>query len=136
MGIRRDETRRRRGYDAEVRSRPASQVHVSRDGNVAAASCLDGSARLLEVATGTQLNLYTGHAHEKYALESCFAHNDAYLCSGSEDGRVLVWRLVEATVAAELKGHDRAACSVDWHPNRACVLVGSHDGTASCWEAT
>jgi mitogen-activated protein kinase organizer 1 len=114
---------------------PVTSVSVSRDGHVAVASCLDGSARLIEVATGTQLNRYTGHAHEKYALESCFSHDDAYLCSGSEDGRVVVWRLVEATVVCELKAHTAAACSVRWHPKCARLLVGSHDGTASVWEA-
>ena len=69
------------------------------------------------------------------ALESCFSHDDAYLCSGSEDGRVVVWRLVEATVVCELKAHTAAACSVRWHPKCARLLVGSHDGTASVWEA-
>ena len=100
-----------------------------------AASCLDGSARLLEVDSGTQLNLYSGHVHKTYALESCFAHNDAHLASGSEDGRVVVWRLVEATVACELAGvHRAAAATLSWHPKRAALLVGSHDGTASFWE--
>jgi mitogen-activated protein kinase organizer 1 len=114
---------------------PVTSVKVSRDGHVAAASCLDRSARLIEVATGTQLNLYKGHKHETYALESCFSHDDAYLCSGSEDGRVVVWRLVEATVIADFKAANSAACSVSWHPKCASVLVASHDGTASVWSA-
>ena len=96
---------------------------------------MDRSCRLIEVATGTQLNLYKGHKHETYALESCFSHDDAYLCSGSEDGRVVVWRLVEATVIADFKAANSAACSVSWHPKCASVLVASHDGTASVWEA-
>ena len=114
---------------------PVTSVKVSRDGHVAAASCLDRSCRLIEVATGTQLNLYKGHKHETYALESCFSHDDAYLCSGSEDGRVVVWRLVEATVIADFKAANSAACSVSWHPKCAQVLVASHDGTASVWAA-
>ena len=55
------------------------------------------------------------------------------MCSGSEDGRVVVWRLVEATVIADFKAANSAACSVSWHPKCASVLVASHDGTASVW---
>ena len=85
--------------------------------------------------SGLQLNLYTGHAHAKYALESTFSHNDAYLASGSEDGNAKVWRLVEASVAADLKGaHATAATSLAWHPSRASVLLAAFDGTVSLWE--
>ena len=114
---------------------PVTSVSVSRDGACLAASCLDGSARLLELDSGLQLNLYTGHAHAKYALESTFSHNDAYLASGSEDGNAKVWRLVEASVAADLKGaHATAATSLAWHPSRASVLLAAFDGTVSLWE--
>ena len=114
---------------------PVTSVALSRDGACVAASCLDSSARLLELDSGAQLNLYTGHAHSKYALECTFSHNDAHLASGSEDGAPKVWRLVEATVAADLAGaHKAAATSLAWHPRQADVLVASHDGTVSLWE--
>ena len=114
---------------------PVPSVALRRDGACVAASCLDSSARLLELDSGAQLNLYTGHAHAKYALECTFSHNDAHLASGSEDGAPKVWRLVEATVAADLAGaHRAAATSLAWHPRQADVLVASHDGTVSLWE--
>lgn len=72
---------------------------------------------------------------QRYALESCFSHNDAYLASGSEDGRVLVWRLVEASVAATLEGaHAAATGALSWHPTQPKVLAASFDGTVSLWE--
>ncbi|KAH8074413.1 hypothetical protein JL721_1973 [Aureococcus anophagefferens] len=118
-----------------TRGVPVTSVALSRDGACVAASCLDSSARLLELDSGAQLNLYTGHAHCKYALECTFSHNDAHLASGSEDGAPKVWRLVEATVAADLAGaHKAAATSLAWHPRQADVLVASHDGTVSLWE--
>lgn len=97
---------------------PITSLALSRDGACLAASCLDSSVRLLELNGGTQLNLYTGHKHDSFKLDACLSHDDAHLASGapfpvrnvitlsaaSEDGRVVIWRLVEADVAAQLTG--------------------------------
>lgn len=142
---------------------PVTSLALSRDGACLAASCLDSSVRLLELNGGTQLNLYTGHKHDSFKLDACLSHDDAHLASGaslplrtvitlsaaSEDGRVVIWRLVEADVAAELKGVHTcvvvssrmtlffarcAVASVAWHPSQASVLAASFDGTISLWE--
>ncbi len=38
---------------------------------------------------------YSGHKNSDYKLDSCLSHDDAYVVSGSEDGRVCFWDLVE-----------------------------------------
>ena len=40
---------------------------------------------------------YKGHSNSDYKLDSCLSHNDAYVVSGSEDGRVCFWDLVEVS---------------------------------------
>ncbi|KAK7250337.1 RNA splicing protein [Aureococcus anophagefferens] len=49
---------------------PVTSVALSRDGACVAASCLDSSARLLELDSGAQLNLYTGHARTAIITEN------------------------------------------------------------------
>lgn len=114
---------------------PVTAVALSGDGACLAASCLDSSLRLLELQGGAQLNLYKGHDHASFALEACFSNDDAHVASCSEDGRVLVWHLVEASLAFELRdAHRQATSSISWHPKRAAALVASFDGTISLWE--
>ena len=38
---------------------------------------------------------YKGHQNEDYKVDSCLTHDDAHVVSGSEDGRVCFWDLVE-----------------------------------------
>lgn len=38
---------------------------------------------------------YKGHVNGDYKLDSCLSHDDAHVISGSEDGRVCFWDLVE-----------------------------------------
>ena len=38
---------------------------------------------------------YKGHKNSDYKLDSSLSHDDAYIVSGSEDGRICFWDLVE-----------------------------------------
>ena len=38
---------------------------------------------------------YKGHVNTDYKLDSCLSHDDGHVISGSEDGRVFFWDLVE-----------------------------------------
>ena len=38
---------------------------------------------------------YKGHRNEDYKVDSCLTHDDAHIVSGSEDGQVCFWDLVE-----------------------------------------
>ena len=40
---------------------------------------------------------YKGHRNADYKLDSCLSHDDAYVISGSEDGRIYFWDLVEVS---------------------------------------
>ena len=124
---------------ADALGEPVTGVALSHDGQCVVASCLEGAGgggavRLLELGTGQLLNDYRGHAHASFALESCLSRTDAHVLSGSEDGRVLAWRLVEGAVAVTLRAHKRAVCSLACHPTESCVLAASHDGTVSVWD--
>lgn len=45
---------------------------------------------------------FVGHKNSKYKVESCLSSSNAHVLSGSEDGKVVVWDLVEV---CGIEGH-------------------------------
>ncbi|CAM9834538.1 unnamed protein product [Chrysoparadoxa australica] len=114
---------------------PVTWVSISNDGNCVLASCLSEHAclRLLEKHTGTALNHYTGHTNSMYGVESCFSNDDACVMSGSEDGSIRIWDLVDAKVIRKLQGHSKTVCSIAYNPKQSMLISSSYDGTALVW---
>ena len=54
------------------------------------------------VAEQTLCFRYTGHKNESYKIDSVISSSDKYIFSGSEDGHVYVWDLVEVRSASLL----------------------------------
>lgn len=77
---------------------PVSKVSLSNDENCILASCLNSSIRLIEKDSGELLQTYTGHKNEDFKLWSALDPSDAYVVSGSEDGKIYYWELVEGTI--------------------------------------
>lgn len=114
-------------------ARAMTSLRLSNDGNCVLLSCLDNSIRLLDKGTGGLLGEYKGHQHNSYSIESCFTNTDAHVVSGSEDSKIYFWDLVEAKVVHTLAGHSKPVVSLDFHPDRICMVSASSDGTAKCW---
>eukprot|EP00752_Nemacystus_decipiens_P010298 g9175.t1 len=112
---------------------PVTHASVSHDGKCLLVTCLGGVVRLLEKSSGAQLNTYSGHLHKSYRIESWLANTDAHVISGSEDGHVHIWDIVEAKVSRLLKHHTRPVCSMSYHPSEAMLLTASYDGSAVLW---
>ena len=70
----------------------------------------------------------------KYKLQSCFSYSDDKVASGSEDGKVYVWDLVDTTKMQMMKGHSSVSCSLAYHPREHYLLSGSADGTIVLWD--
>ena len=59
------------------------------------------------------------------------------MASGSEDGKVYFWELVEATVAETVDAHPNGVvCGLEYHPSKEVMLTASTDGTAKLWVPT
>mmetsp|Transcript_40112 Transcript_40112/g.120963 ORF Transcript_40112/g.120963 Transcript_40112/m.120963 type:complete len:353 (-) Transcript_40112:122-1180(-) len=114
-------------------------VALTRDGQCVAASCLDGTIRLLERSTGELLQTYRGgHAAGRYGLGCDVSSDDTVVVSGSEDGAVTLYDLMGSGSAATaiLRGHGKPTCAVASHPRRewkSIVLSASYDGRALVW---
>ena len=58
-------------------------------------SSMDSTLRLLDKDSGELLGEYSGHKNSEYRIDSCMNHTDTHVVSGSEDGRICFWDLVE-----------------------------------------
>lgn len=82
---------------------PITSLQQTKDTTALLLSTLDGTIRLMDKAHGTLLQAYKGHVNTEYRVRSCLGMNDTYVVSGSEDGRIFVWDLVEGKVVKTLE---------------------------------
>lgn len=110
---------------------------LTNDGHCAAVSCLDGTIRLVERKTGELLHQYSGgHQAGKYGLQVSFTADDCNVVSGSEDGSIVLYDVVEGSVTQTLKRHSSPVCAIAAHPKReqtSVVISGGYDGSAIVW---
>jgi hypothetical protein len=101
---------------------PVTCVSFSRDGKCVLASSLDNTIRLLDKETGELLADYSGHKSQDFKVDCCLSHNDAFVVSGSEDGRLCFWDLVS-------RKRKRRTCKFHTHTHN------THNTTQGLWKA-
>ncbi|XP_078387398.1 WD repeat domain-containing protein 83 [Cetorhinus maximus] len=111
---------------------PISSVCFSRDGQCSLSSSLDSTLRLLDKETGELLGDYTGHKNTEYKLDCCFNESDTHVVSGSEDGLVYFWDLVEGSCAVTLPVGKGVVQSLSYHPTQSCLLTATQ-GAVQLW---
>lgn len=112
---------------------PVTSLTITKDRNCFLASTLDSTLRLLDRESGTLLASYKGHSNTEYRLRNTLAPNDTHVLSGSEDGKVYVWDLVEGTVDLCLEGHTKAVTCLKYNPKRHELVTGDLEGTLNVW---
>ena len=90
---------------------PITSVQQTRDGNAVLVSTLDSTIRLMDKGNGQMLQCYRGHGNKDYRIRSCLGLADAVVVSGSEDGEIYAWDLLEGKVIDKLKAHDGKVAS-------------------------
>ena len=95
---------------------PINSIQQTRDGNALLVSTLDSTIRLLDKGNGKLLQSYTGHVNTEYRIKATLALADAAVISGSEDGHIFVWDLLEGTIIEKLKAHEsKVVSAVTWN---------------------
>jgi len=112
---------------------PISSVSLSRDENILLASSLDSTIRLLDKEDGTMYQEYKGHVNEGYPVKSCFTNTDAYVVSGSEDGKLFWWSLEEGKLVHSAQAHKDTVGSLDYHPDKPYLVSASADKVIKLW---
>ncbi|KAI8606312.1 WD repeat domain-containing protein 83, partial [Dissophora ornata] len=112
---------------------PITSVSFSKDGNCVLASSLDDTVRLMDRANGGLLNAYKGHTNSKYKIRSCLSNSDAYVLSGSEDGKIYIWDLIEGEVVHQIEAHSKIVSAIVYHPTEDKMCSASVDGSIKTW---
>jgi mitogen-activated protein kinase organizer 1 len=112
---------------------PITHVTLSNDKNCVLVASMDDKIRLLDKETGELLAEYQGHTNSEYRIRPCFTNTDSHVIGGSEDGRVLIWDLVEGTIVKTISAHSKVVTCIRYHPTTHSMITTSFDGTAKLW---
>ncbi|XP_060711276.1 WD repeat domain-containing protein 83 [Hemiscyllium ocellatum] len=111
---------------------PITSVCFSKDSQCTLSSSLDSTLRLLDKETGELLGEYTGHRNTDCKLDCCFNESDTHVVSGSEDGLVHFWDLIEGSCTLTLPVGKGVVQSLSYHPTQCCLLTAAED-TVQLW---
>ncbi|KAK0069941.1 WD repeat domain-containing protein 83 [Biomphalaria pfeifferi] len=115
--------------------KPISCVRFTRDSQCVLVSSTDTTVKLIDKDSGEMLNQYQGHKNVSYKIDCCLNHQDTQVLSGSEDGKVFIWDLVEAKLVDTLNHEtSRTIHSLSFHPSEPLLLTACAD-KVFVWES-
>ena len=74
-------------------------------------STLDSTIRLMDKGNGQMLQCYKGHTNTNFRIRSCLGMADSVVISGSEDGHIYAWDLLEGKIIDKLGAQDGKVAS-------------------------
>lgn len=90
---------------------------LSQDNQCILTSALGNSLMLFDKVSGELLNEYKGHRNLVYNVQNCMSNNCSFLMSGSEDGFVYIWDVLDVNVKQKLQhSNDKTVHSLSFHP--------------------
>jgi mitogen-activated protein kinase organizer 1 len=102
---------------------PVTCSTLSKDDQCILVSVLDNKLLLFDKQTGELLNEYKGHRNKVYNLQNCMNQNCDVIMSGSEDGFVYAWNVLDSKVKFKLKhGNEKTVHSLSYHPEEKKLL--------------
>ncbi|KAL8997721.1 MAG: hypothetical protein Q9169_003050 [Polycauliona sp. 2 TL-2023] len=111
---------------ADTMGHPITSVQQTTDGNAVLVSTLDSVIRLMDKSNGQMLQSYKGHTNTDYRIRSCLGLADSIVISGSEDGKIYVWDVLEGKVVESLEAHDgKVASAVSCSPRKEWASAGT-----------
>ena len=115
---------------------PVTCSNLSKDEQCILTSLLANRLVLLDKLSGEMLNEYTGHVNRVYQLENCLNNSSSLVYSGSEDGHVYIWDLVDTKIKQKLKHlSEKTVHSLSFHPEKD-KLLSAQENFVYLWNAT
>lgn len=97
---------------------------MSKDDQCILVSVLDNRLFLFDKISGELLSEYKGHSNKNYHIENCMNLGCSEILSGSEDGNVYCWNVIDSSIKFKLKhGTEKAVHSLSYHPDKKCLLT-------------
>jgi COMPASS component SWD3 len=122
---------------------PVMAVRFSPNGKFVLAWTLDDCVRLWDYVQGRCIKTYQGHLNRTYSLCGSFGiysapggQPEAFAASGSEDGSILCWDVVNKNILQRIEGHTNVVLGVDTGEFEGKRLMASCglDRTVRVWE--
>ncbi|KAJ6225363.1 hypothetical protein RDWZM_003908 [Blomia tropicalis] len=111
---------------------PLTYLKFTNDDQCLLVSCLNSRLRLLDKSTGSILTEFKGHLNKEYRIDSALIMNDSFIVSGSEDGAIYIWSLLEASIETKLTHPHKVVHTLDVHPSEL-ELISSGDNMLHVW---
>jgi len=102
------------------------------DGSTILTASLDGTARIWDAQTGTEITRFEGH--DGRVTSAVYAPDGATILTAGDDGTARIWDAQTSTEVTRFKGHGGRAMSAVYAPDGTAVLTADDDGTAHIWD--
>jgi WD40 repeat protein/serine/threonine protein kinase len=106
---------------------------VSADGRQALSAGFDGSVRLWDVATWSEVRRFDGH--EGWVTSVAFSPDDRRAASTGWDKTVCLWEVSSGKLLRQFLGHSGPVDFVAWSPNGRRIVSAAEDQTVRLWDA-
>ncbi|MCC6796299.1 MAG: protein kinase [Candidatus Hydrogenedentes bacterium] len=107
-------------------------LQFSNDSSRMCAGLKDGSAQILDVATGNVLTTLSGHT--KAIDDIQFSSDNLLVATGSGDGAIGLWDAVAGKQLHVYVGHSAEASKIRFTKNDALLISCSSDTTVKAWQ--
>jgi WD40 repeat protein len=102
------------------------------DSQAVIAGCLDGSARIWDIATGSPIGAALGHQGGVTAV--AFSSDGKLALTGSSDGTAKIWDVTTGKPLGRPLPHAGPVYAVAFSPDGKTVVTGSGDPVARLWD--
>ena len=106
-------------------------IMFSRDGTKLLTSSYDKMARLWDVKTGRQVQIYKGHSW--FVWSAAFSPDETQIVTASQDGSVVIWNTETATREKQFLEHEGPVYSAAFAPDGKHVVSGGYDKKVLVW---
>ena len=111
---------------------PVLAMGLSPDGNRLVVAGKDGTARIVESATGRELLALEGHAGS--ILTAAFNHDGQRILTGATDGLAQTWDANSGKALVRFRGHAKAIRAAAFSPDGSRVVTAGDDKTVRLWD--
>ncbi|EGT50449.1 hypothetical protein CAEBREN_07126 [Caenorhabditis brenneri] len=102
-----------------------SSISFTPDRNCILAGVMGGMVRLMDKSSGKLLASYKGHQNTEYKLDCRVLQSIEHVATGSEDGFVYVYSLLDSHIVAKLEHPSKVIHSLTAHPKKERFITAA-----------